>query len=131
MARACSVTRRACYVEATRTSLWRAVSEQTTHTYAARHTQQQSQRNFNIMAKGWESKAVEEQQEEAARTQAAPESSAPSTDDAERRQRRESLQLTRSHLLTQLKNSQMVSHRQMLHQSLRALEEELAGLTDK
>lgn len=83
------------------------------------------------MAKGWESKAVEEQQEEAARTEAAPESSAPSADDAERRQRRESLQLTRSHLLTQLKNSQMVSHRQMLHQSLRALEEELAGLTDK
>jgi hypothetical protein len=78
------------------------------------------------MARGWESKAVEAQMEEAAN---APNETPPaSPDDPQKQHRRNALHLTRSHLTQQLQNTRSVAHRQMLHQSLRAIDEELATL---
>lgn len=78
------------------------------------------------MARGWESKAVEAQMEEAAR--APQEMNQPAPVDTEKQHRRAALHLTRSHLAAQLQNARSVAHRQMLHQSLRAIDEELATL---
>ncbi len=83
------------------------------------------------MARGWESKAVEQQMEEAAKkapVQASAGASEATHESIEQRIRRENLKLTRSQLTTQLENSRSVSHRQMLHQSLRAIEDELNSL---
>lgn len=79
------------------------------------------------MARGWESKSVEDQLEE--RERAKREAVAPvSTEAPEYRQRRETLQLTRSQLLNQIKAARSDAHRQMLERSLRAIDEELKAL---
>lgn len=78
------------------------------------------------MARGWESKAVEAQMEEAER--APDEAPSVSSDEPQKQHRRNALHLTRSHLTRQLQNARSVAHRQMLHQSLRAIDEELATL---
>lgn len=79
------------------------------------------------MARGWESKSVEDQLEE--RERAKRETAVPaSTEAIEHRQRRETLQLARSRLLEQIKAARSDAHRQMLEQSLQALEEELKAL---
>lgn len=83
------------------------------------------------MARGWESKAVEQQMEEAAKKAPARVSADASMADPESidvRIRRENLKLTRKQLQTQLENSRSVSHRQMIHQSLRAIDDELNSL---
>ncbi|QQS49291.1 MAG: hypothetical protein IPM66_12020 [Acidobacteriota bacterium] len=83
------------------------------------------------MARGWESKAVEQQMEEAAKkapVRAAAGAAQATQESIEQRIRRENLKLTRSQLTTQLENSRSVSHRQMIHQSLRAIEDELNSL---
>lgn len=78
------------------------------------------------MARGWESKAIEAQMEEAERAPAESSQTAPA--DISKQHRRDALHLTRSHLAGQLQNSRSVAHRQMLHQSLRAIDAELATL---
>lgn len=79
------------------------------------------------MARGWESKSVEDQLEE--RERAKREAAAPvSTEAPEYRQRRETLQLTRSQLLNQIKTARSDAHRQLLERSLRAIQEELETL---
>jgi len=83
------------------------------------------------MARGWESKAVEQQMEEAAKKAPAKASSDAAEavqEPIEVRIRRENLKLTRRQLMTQLENSRSVSHRQMIHQSLRAIDDELNSL---
>ncbi|MBK9315548.1 MAG: hypothetical protein IPM55_15090 [Acidobacteria bacterium] len=85
------------------------------------------------MARGWESKAVEQQMEEAAKkapiqASAAADASETKQEPIELRIRRENLKLTRRQLMSQLENSRSVSHRQMLHQSLRAIDDELNSL---
>jgi len=82
------------------------------------------------MARGWESKAVEEQQQEAER-RALEETSAPQDDSPAARTCRErlaSLQLSRSRTLEQLERATNPAHREMLHRSLRALETEMEEL---
>lgn len=82
------------------------------------------------MARGWESKAVEEQQQEAER-RAREEMSAPPDDSPEMRARREriaSLELSRSRTLDQLERATNPAHREMLQRTLRALETEIEGL---
>jgi len=80
-----------------------------------------------FMARGWESKSVEDQLEE--RERAKREAALPlSTESPEHRQKRESLQLTRSHLLEQIQNARSDAHRNLLKQSLQAIEKELADL---
>lgn len=78
------------------------------------------------MARGWESKAIEAQMEEAERAPDEPRQTAPA--DISKQHRRDALHLMRSHLAAQLQNARSVAHRQRLHQSLRAIEEELATL---
>ena len=80
-----------------------------------------------IMARGWESKSVEDQLEE--RERAKLESAVPvSTEAPEHRRRREALLLMQSRLRQQKAAARSDAHRQMLEQSLRAIEEELEEL---
>ena len=76
------------------------------------------------MARGWESKSIEDQQAEAERA-AAEARRAPLTP---HQQRRETLLLSRSQLQHQLENVRHEAHRQMLRRSVQALDEELAQL---
>ncbi|MGH9941254.1 MAG: hypothetical protein ACRD9R_02715 [Pyrinomonadaceae bacterium] len=79
------------------------------------------------MARGWESKAVEDQQQEAER-RALEEARAPRDDSPEARARRErlaSLQLSRGRTLEQLERATNPAHREMLRRTLRALEREI------
>jgi hypothetical protein len=79
------------------------------------------------MARGWESKAVEDQmneaEERARRRQAAVEALSP--EERARRERLASLQLSRARTLTQLEQATRPAHREMLQRTLRALEKEI------
>jgi hypothetical protein len=82
------------------------------------------------MARGWESKAVADQIEEAderALKGASLEDLSP--EDRARRERLESLRLSRAHTLTQLERAARPAHRQMLQRTLRALEAEMEELS--
>jgi hypothetical protein len=82
------------------------------------------------MARGWESKAVEDQIEEAEKRASkkgilddlTPEERA-------RRDRLESLRLSRARTLTQLERATRQAHRAMLQRTLQALEAEIDELT--
>lgn len=80
------------------------------------------------MARGWESKAVEDQIEQASQFSNAPSSSAQTPGAIERNQKLDALRLTRSRLNQQLQKARTVAHRQMLHQSLRAIDAEIEAL---
>jgi len=89
------------------------------------------------MARGWESKAVEQQVEEAGAQSAlgsaagAPQEQAPAEpphEDPEHRHRVQSLTLVRSQVREQLENARTVSQRQMLQQRLRAIEADLEAV---
>jgi hypothetical protein len=79
------------------------------------------------MARGWESKAVEDQIEQAnerARISLqSPEDLSP--EERARRERLESLMLSRTRTLDQLENATRPAHRQMLQRTLAALEAEI------
>lgn len=83
------------------------------------------------MARGWESKSIEAQQEELNAREAergnfrelSPEGRA-------RRERAESLKLSRARTLEQLERAASAPHRAMLRRTLLALERELSGLED-
>ena len=86
------------------------------------------------MARGWESKAVEaqieevtqqgEEKREKGRTDSSPEARA-------RRQRLESLRLSRSRLLDQLERARHNAHREILQKGLRAIENEIETLSNE
>lgn len=80
------------------------------------------------MARGWESKAVEDQLEEWQRTKREPAGGSNSPEDPELQRKRETLLLARSRLREQVQNARSDTHRQLLEQSLLALETELAAL---
>jgi LPS O-antigen subunit length determinant protein (WzzB/FepE family) len=83
------------------------------------------------MARGWESKAVADQIEEAderALRQASLDNLSP--EERARRDRLESLRLSRTRTLTQLEQATRPAHRQMLQRTLRALEAEIEELRD-
>lgn len=81
------------------------------------------------MARGWESKAVEDQVEQAAQSRSAQQQPAeqPKSDVA-LAHKLGGLRLMRSQLNEQLQRAQTVTQRQMLHQRLRAIDEEIAAL---
>jgi hypothetical protein len=82
------------------------------------------------MARGWESKAVADQMEEAhkrAQKQAALDDLSP--EDRARRERLESLRLSRARTLNQLERATRPAHREMLQRTLRALEAEMEELS--
>ena len=74
------------------------------------------------MARGWESKAVEEQQLESQRPRTQP-SAAPV--DVEREQRRGTLELARARALDDLSRARNAAHKTMLEQTIAALDEQL------
>ena len=82
------------------------------------------------MARGWESKAVEDQiqeaEERARRTREAPRDESPEA--RARRERLENLRLSRSRTLDQLERATNRAHREMLQRTLRALETEIETL---
>ena len=81
------------------------------------------------MARGWESKAVEAQLEETERRAEQLERSELSAEIRVRRERLESLRLSRARTLAQLERATNVAHRAMLERTLRALEQEMAELS--
>jgi hypothetical protein len=80
------------------------------------------------MARGWESKSVEDQIEEARRSQDASEYRLQSPEEKERERKVESLKLERSRLTEQLKRARSEAHQRMIRQSLQAIEEEITAL---
>lgn len=83
------------------------------------------------MARGWESKAVEDQMNEA-EERARQKQGAEAEISPEMRARRErlgSLQLSRARTLSQLESATRPAHREMLQRTLRALEAEIDELS--
>lgn len=78
------------------------------------------------MARGWESKSVEEQQA-AARTQVELKQQL-TPDQAARKQQRDAIELSRRSVLQQLQSVQNSRHRQMLESALADLDSRLARL---
>ena len=82
------------------------------------------------MARGWESKAVEDQIQEA--EERSRRASEPPVDESPaaraRRERLETLRLSRARTLDQLESATNQSHRDMLRRTLRALEGEIETL---
>jgi len=79
------------------------------------------------MARGWESKSVEEQQSEAA-SPAQHLNQLLSAAEIARKREREQLLLSRKHVLGQLSSAQSPRHREMLQAALADLETRLARL---
>jgi hypothetical protein len=80
------------------------------------------------MARGWESKSVEDQLEERLRAKQEASGAAPSPEAIELKQKRETLLLGRSRLLEQMQNARSDAHRRMLERSLQAIDAELGAL---
>jgi hypothetical protein len=86
------------------------------------------------MARGWESKSVEQQQEELFEKRKtlhaviSPGDSQRTEKDRQRIQKREGLLLSRQHLLQQLQAACNARHRHMLEQSLAELDRQLSSL---
>jgi hypothetical protein len=78
------------------------------------------------MARGWESKSVEEQQSEAASRQLPKVRLTP--EQIARKRQAEDLQLARRHLLDQLQTVKNPRHRRMLEDSLAELDQRLSAL---
>ena len=85
------------------------------------------------MARGWESKSVEQQQEEMAeqrkslREKSARAPISPSPKEQRRNRKRESLLLSRGHLTQQLQVASHLRHRQMLEQAIAELDRQLSS----
>ena len=80
-----------------------------------------------IMARGWESKSVEEQQAAAVASRTPPHAPL-SPQQAARQQQQEGLRLSISRTLRQLERAQNPAHREMLEAALADLEKRLASL---
>ena len=80
------------------------------------------------MARGWESKSVEDQvaaAEAAKEARAKPQLSA---EQRERQERRESLRLSRANIIARLKTARNVNYRAQLEKALEGLDKQLAAL---
>lgn len=76
------------------------------------------------MARGWESKAVADQIEEGNQRDA-PAHAAGTVEDRQRKERFESLRLSRSRVLEQLERATQPAYREVLLKALRAIEQEM------
>jgi predicted component of type VI protein secretion system len=82
------------------------------------------------MARGWESKSVEQQQEEMAERRKSVRASispSPSPKEQQRNRKREGLLLSRKRLTEQLQAAGNPRHRQMLEQSIAELDRQLSS----
>jgi hypothetical protein len=77
------------------------------------------------MARGWESKSVEQQQEEMAELRK-PGRAAISAGEQQRNRKREGLRLSRERLAQQLQAASKARHREMLEQSIAELDRQLS-----
>jgi hypothetical protein len=77
------------------------------------------------MARGWESKSVEEQQSEAA-SEKRPGTQPVSAEQAVQQRQKQGLTLSRQRVLQQLQLAQNPAHRQMLEKALSDLDAQLA-----
>ena len=82
------------------------------------------------MARGWESKSVEEQQEAAAQQRLADAAPDVPAAEAERRQALESLQLARARVLADLQRACRPEHRGMLEAALADVEARIAAVEE-
>lgn len=80
------------------------------------------------MARGWESKSVADQIEDAELREAKTEKLPASPDDRKRKQRLDSLLLSKSRLLQQLERAKHPAHRGVLLNGLKAIEKEIEEL---
>jgi len=80
------------------------------------------------MARGWESKSVEEQQSEFNKSNPENPGKKKSPVEQERARQVKTLQLTRSYIQNQLERSQNERHRQMLSQEIQHLDSEIAAV---
>ena len=79
------------------------------------------------MARGWESKSVEEQQAESA-ARHKPAGPLPTPGQLARDKKAKNLELSRAHVIQQLSKATNPRHRKLLEDSLGALETKLANL---
>jgi hypothetical protein len=79
------------------------------------------------MARGWESKAVEAQQQEAA--ERTPKGPAPTAAELSRRDRRRTLELSRTRAVQDLDRACAPAHRRMLEDAIAALDRQIAELS--
>jgi len=79
------------------------------------------------MARGWESKSVEEQQSQATASETRP-GPRPTPDQIARQRQRQGLHLSRARVIQQLETAQNPHHRQMLESALADLDAQLARL---
>ncbi|HEU4714445.1 MAG TPA: hypothetical protein VFS76_22955 [Pyrinomonadaceae bacterium] len=77
------------------------------------------------MARGWESKSVADQIEDAELRETSSEKVPATADERERKQRLDSLLLSKSRLLQQLERAKHPAHRGVLLNGLKAIEKEL------
>lgn len=77
------------------------------------------------MARGWESKSVEEQMEAAREERNSSKTGGPLPDDSEMRQKREGLRLQRTRILQELAAARNPRYRTLLTETLRHLDDEL------
>jgi hypothetical protein len=75
------------------------------------------------MARGWESKSIADQIEDAELRE--PKGEPASVEDRERKQRLDSLLLSKSRLLQQLERAKLPAHRGVLLNGLKAIEKEI------
>ena len=78
------------------------------------------------MARGWESKSVEQQQEEASSNTA--KGPRLTTQEVAEQQKRHSLELSRTHIAHQLEVATNPKHRQVLEAALRELDRQIESL---
>ena len=83
------------------------------------------------MARGWESKSIEEQQEAAAQQREAEALPEVSTAEAERRRELESLQLARARVLADLQRACRPAHRGMLETALADVEGRITAVRNR
>ena len=83
------------------------------------------------MARGWESKSVEDQIESAERRRAKSDVIDKTPDQIRREQERKSIELTRTRVLHDLEAATYNRHREQLEAALRHLDEKIAALGDK
>lgn len=79
------------------------------------------------MARGWESKSVEDQIAAAEERKLIATTPKWSVGEIERRERVTALQLSRSHLLEQMERARSDAHRQMLQRALAEIEAQLSA----
>jgi hypothetical protein len=81
------------------------------------------------MARGWESKSVEQQQEEMAEQRKTLRTPIPAAEQ-DRNRKRDGLLLSREHLAHQLQAATSPRHREMLEQSIAELDKQLSSLKE-